>query len=106
MWRSAHGAQWNRRTCAKESDLKAHPRIWIRELLERTRPRHMTAKNIYRQLLGDGEEIGLATIYRVLTQFESAGLVLRAHNFGAAMRSTNSTAASTTTTWSTSTAAR
>ena len=40
----------------------------------------MTAEDIYRQLLGDGEEIGLATIYRVLTQFESAGLVLK-HNF-------------------------
>ena len=50
------------------------------KLLEQTRPRHMTAEDIYRQLLGDGEEIGLATIYRVLTQFESAGLVLK-HNF-------------------------
>ena len=57
-----------------------HPRLRILELLEQTRPRHMTAEDIYRQLLGDGEEIGLATIYRVLTQFESAGLVLK-HNF-------------------------
>ena len=53
-----------------------HPRMRILELLEQTKPRHMTAEDIYRQLLGDGEEIGLATIYRVLTQFESAGLVL------------------------------
>ena len=57
-----------------------HPRMRILELLEQTRPRHMTAEDIYKQLLGDGEEIGLATIYRVLTQFESAGLVLK-HNF-------------------------
>jgi Fur family ferric uptake transcriptional regulator len=57
-----------------------HPRMRILELLEHSKPRHMTAEDIYRQLLGGGEEIGLATIYRVLTQFESAGLVLK-HNF-------------------------
>lgn len=57
-----------------------HPRIRILELLDRAKPRHMTAEDIYRQLLDDGEEIGLATIYRVLTQFEAAGLVLK-HNF-------------------------
>lgn len=57
-----------------------HPRMRILELLERTRPRHMTAEDIYRQLLGQGDEIGLATVYRVLTQFEAAGLVLK-HNF-------------------------
>jgi Fur family ferric uptake transcriptional regulator len=57
-----------------------HPRMRILELLERTRPRHMTAEDIYRQLLENGEEIGLATVYRVLTQFEAAGLVLK-HNF-------------------------
>ena len=57
-----------------------HPRLRILELLEHAKPRHMTAEDIYRQLLSDGEEIGLATIYRVLTQFESAGLVLK-HNF-------------------------
>ena len=39
-----------------------HPRMRILELLEQTKPRHMTAEDIYRQLLGDGEEIGLATI--------------------------------------------
>ena len=54
-----------------------HPRLRILELLEHAKPRHMTAEDIYRQLLSDGEEIGLATIYRVLTQFESAGLVLK-----------------------------
>lgn len=57
-----------------------HPRLRILELLEHAKPRHMTAEDIYRQLLTEGEEIGLATIYRVLTQFEAAGLVLK-HNF-------------------------
>ena len=57
-----------------------HPRMRILQLLEQAKPRHMTAEDIYRQLLDGGEEIGLATVYRVLTQFESAGLVLK-HNF-------------------------
>ena len=57
-----------------------HPRMRILELLEQTRPRHMTAEDIYKHLLDEGEEIGLATVYRVLTQFEAAGLVLK-HNF-------------------------
>lgn len=57
-----------------------HPRMRILELLEQARPRHMTAEDIYRHLIGEHEEIGLATVYRVLTQFEAAGLVLK-HNF-------------------------
>lgn len=57
-----------------------HPRMRILQLLEAAQPRHMTAEDIYRQLLQHGDEIGLATVYRVLTQFESAGLVLK-HNF-------------------------
>ena len=57
-----------------------HPRIRILELLEQSKPRHMTAEDIYRHLLDHGDEIGLATVYRVLTQFEAAGLVLK-HNF-------------------------
>ena len=57
-----------------------HPRMRILALLEQIRPRHMTAEDIYRQLLDQGDEIGLATVYRVLTQFEAAGLVLK-HNF-------------------------
>ena len=57
-----------------------HPRMRILELLEQAKPRHMTAEDIYRLLLDHGEDIGLATVYRVLTQFESAGLVLK-HNF-------------------------
>ena len=57
-----------------------HPRMRILDLLEQSKPRHRTAEDIYRHLMAVGEEIGLATIYRVLTQFESAGLVLK-HNF-------------------------
>ncbi|MFT4197296.1 MAG: ferric iron uptake transcriptional regulator [Pseudoxanthomonas sp.] len=57
-----------------------HPRTRILELLEHAKPRHMTAEDIYRQLINHGDEIGLATVYRVLTQFEAAGLVLK-HNF-------------------------
>ena len=56
------------------------PRLRVLELLERAKPRHMTAEEIYRALLEAGDDIGLATVYRVLTQFESAGLVLK-HNF-------------------------
>lgn len=57
-----------------------HPRMRILEILERTSPRHLTAEDVYRQLLERDEDIGLATVYRVLTQFESAGLVIK-HNF-------------------------
>lgn len=59
-----------------------HPRMRILQLLEQHTPdrHHMTAEDIYRQLLDRGDEIGLATVYRVLTQFEAAGLVLK-HNF-------------------------
>src|SRR3546814_7741051 len=58
-----------------------HPRMRILELLEqRSAHHHMTAEDIYRHLLDSGDEIGLATVYRVLTQFEAAGLVLK-HNF-------------------------
>lgn len=56
------------------------PRLKILEILESDKQRHMSAEDIYKELLDSGEEIGLATVYRVLTQFESAGLVTR-HNF-------------------------
>ncbi|MFN4263619.1 MAG: ferric iron uptake transcriptional regulator [Thioalkalivibrionaceae bacterium] len=55
------------------------PRIKILEILESSNTRHLTAEAIYRELLDGGEEIGLATVYRVLTQFEAAGLVSRLH---------------------------
>lgn len=55
------------------------PRMKILEFLESSSVRHQSAEDIYRALLAMGEEIGLATVYRVLTQFESAGLVSRHH---------------------------
>lgn len=57
-----------------------HPRMRILEILEHASPRHMTAEDIYRQLLEHEDDIGLATVYRVLTQFAAAGLVIK-HNF-------------------------
>ena len=56
------------------------PRLKILEILENSEQRHLSAEDIYKELLDTGEDIGLATVYRVLTQFESAGLVTR-HNF-------------------------
>ena len=55
------------------------PRLKILEILESTSTRHMSAEDIYRSLLDSNEDIGLATVYRVLTQFEAAGLVTRHH---------------------------
>ncbi|SCN46659.1 Ferric uptake regulation protein FUR [methanotrophic endosymbiont of Bathymodiolus azoricus (Menez Gwen)] len=56
------------------------PRVKILEIMEReTHKRHLTAEQVYKILLSENEEIGLATIYRVLTQFEAAGLVNRHH---------------------------
>ncbi len=55
------------------------PRIKILEMLERSATRHLSAEDIYRNLMTEGEDIGLATVYRVLTQFEAAGLVTRHH---------------------------
>jgi len=56
------------------------PRLKILEILEDAKLRHLSAEDIYKDLLQAGEDIGLATVYRVLTQFEAAGLVTR-HNF-------------------------
>ncbi|MGH8153596.1 MAG: ferric iron uptake transcriptional regulator [Rhodanobacteraceae bacterium] len=56
-----------------------HPRIRVLEILENSHE-HLTAENIYKLLLEESEDIGLATVYRVLTQFEAAGLVIK-HNF-------------------------
>ena len=55
------------------------PRLKILEILENSATRHMSAEEIYKKLLDLSEDIGLATVYRVLTQFESAGLVTRHH---------------------------
>lgn len=56
------------------------PRIKILQILEESSERHMSAEDVYKALIDAGEDVGLATVYRVLTQFESAGLVMR-HNF-------------------------
>ena len=64
----------------KKAGLKVTlPRVKILELMETANVRHQSAEDIYRALLDEGEEIGLATVYRVLTQFETAGLVSRHH---------------------------
>lgn len=55
------------------------PRIKILEILEQAKEHHLSAEDIYRILLDSNKEIGLATVYRVLTQFEEAGLVKRHH---------------------------
>lgn len=65
----------------KKAGLKVTlPRLKLLEILEDSRHRHLSAEDIYKALLEAGEDIGLATVYRVLTQFEAAGLVTR-HNF-------------------------
>ncbi|MGD2167739.1 MAG: ferric iron uptake transcriptional regulator [Gammaproteobacteria bacterium] len=70
----------------EEQDLRSaglkvtSPRMKVLNILESSEVRHMTAEDVYRALLNSGEELGLATVYRVLTQFETAGLVAR-HNF-------------------------
>lgn len=56
------------------------PRVKILQILEGAESHHMTAEDVYRALIDAGEDVGIATVYRVLTQFESAGLVER-HNF-------------------------
>lgn len=64
----------------KKAGLKVTlPRMKILEILEGSGQRHMSAEDIYKVMLESNEEIGLATIYRVLTQFEAAGLVVRHH---------------------------
>jgi len=64
----------------KKAGLKVTlPRMKILEFLEASDVRHHSAESIYKTLLNGGEEIGLATVYRVLTQFEAAGLVDRHH---------------------------
>jgi Fur family ferric uptake transcriptional regulator len=64
----------------KSSGLKATlPRIKILEVFQNSEIRHLTAEDVYKALLGSGSEIGLATVYRVLMQFEQAGLLERSH---------------------------
>ena len=64
----------------RNAGLKATlPRLKIINVFEQSRQRHLTAEDVYRQLLADGLDVGLATVYRVLTQFEQAGLLSRNH---------------------------
>ena len=64
----------------KDSGLKATlPRRKILELFESSKVRHLSAEDVYKALLADGIDVGLATVYRVLTQFEQAGLLSRQH---------------------------
>lgn len=64
----------------KKAGLKVTvPRRRILEIMEKATEHHLNAEDIYRTLIDSGEEIGLATVYRVLTQFEEAGLVVRHH---------------------------
>ena len=68
-------------TNLKKAGLKVTlPRLKVLEVLERTEPHHVSAEDVYRRLIEQDESVGLATVYRVLTQFEAAGIVER-HNF-------------------------
>lgn|SRR5690606_4874528 len=64
----------------KNAGLKATlPRLKVLNLFENSAERHLSAEDVYRMLLASGEDVGLATVYRVLTQFEQAGLLMRHH---------------------------
>jgi Fur family ferric uptake transcriptional regulator len=64
----------------KSNGLKATvPRMKILDVFQRSGLRHMTAEDVFRQLLNENADIGLATVYRVLTQFEQAGILSRNH---------------------------
>ena len=68
-------------TNLKKAGLKVTlPRLKVLEVLGRTEPHHVSAEDVYRRLIEQDESVGLATVYRVLTQFEAAGIVER-HNF-------------------------
>ena len=70
----------NRADELKSSGLKATlPRIKILEIFQRTQQRHMTAEDVYKAVLAEDADIGLATVYRVLMQFEQAGILSRNH---------------------------
>ena len=64
----------------KNTGLKATvPRLKILEVFQRGKHRHMTAEDVYRILMDERSDVGLATVYRVLTQFEQAGILIRSH---------------------------
>ena len=64
----------------REAGLKVtEPRMKVLRILEEANPHHMSAEDVYKKLIEQGEDVGLATVYRVLTQFEKASLVRRHH---------------------------
>jgi len=64
----------------KSAGLKSTlPRLKVLDLFEKSKERHLSAEDVYKQLISSGEDVGLATVYRVLTQFEQAGLLVRQH---------------------------
>jgi Fur family ferric uptake transcriptional regulator len=64
----------------KNAGLKATlPRLKVLSLFENSKDRHLSAEDIYKVMINSGEDVGLATVYRVLTQFEQAGLLIRHH---------------------------
>ncbi|MSP86955.1 MAG: ferric iron uptake transcriptional regulator [Methylotenera sp.] len=64
----------------KNAGLKATlPRLKVLSLFENSKERHLSAEDIYKVMINSGEDVGLATVYRVLTQFEQAGLLIRHH---------------------------
>ncbi|MDO9365777.1 MAG: ferric iron uptake transcriptional regulator [Methylotenera sp.] len=64
----------------KNAGLKATlPRLKVLNLFENSKERHLSAEDIYKIMINSGEDVGLATVYRVLTQFEQAGLLIRHH---------------------------
>ncbi len=64
----------------KNAGLKATlPRLKVLSLFENSKDRHLSAEDIYKVMINAGEDVGLATVYRVLTQFEQAGLLIRHH---------------------------
>ena len=64
----------------KKTGLKVTlPRLKVLSIFENSKEKHLSAEDVYKEMIGSGDEIGLATIYRVLTQFEQAGLLIRHH---------------------------
>lgn len=75
----SRGAQLEGKDLRKAGLKVTLPRLKILEILEHGSPRHLSAEDIYKILLESNQDIGLATVYRVLTQFEAAGLITRHH---------------------------
>ena len=77
----AHGGNFVKGTELKRVGLKVTlPRLKVLEVLERAEPHHLSAEDVYKKLIESDDSVGLATVYRVLTQFETAGIIAR-HNF-------------------------